>query len=169
MQGDYQFLTNGPGLPETLANSITVTTGQDGLAVVRLKANVNAPTQVALIRATELTSGNILNATFVIAQFTDGTGTLSAIPTSWTMSGPNSSNCASGTPVTYYIFGGTPPYRIQSTLPNFANIVPTLVQTNGGGFTAIPTGTVCTSSAGASINTEASGTPFARILRPIWL
>jgi hypothetical protein len=158
VQGNYQFLTNGPGLPETLANSITVTTGQDGLAVVRVKADVNAPTQVALIRATELATGNVLNSSFVIAQFTDGTGTLTAIPTTWTVTGPNVANCAANTPVTYYIFGGTPPYRIQSTLPNFANIIPTLVQTNGGGFTAITTGTVCSPSPGASITiTDATG------------
>ena len=162
VQGNYQFLTNGPGLPETLANSITVTTGQDGLAVVRLKADVNAPTQVALIRATELTTGNVLNSSFVIAQFTDGAGTLTAIPTTWTVAGPNSSSCAANTPVTYYIFGGTPPYRIQSTLPGFANIVPTLVQTNGGGFTAILTGLVCSPAPGASITiTDATGRTIA--------
>jgi hypothetical protein len=162
VQGNYQFLTNGPGLPETLANSITVTTGQDGLAVVRLKADVNAPTQVALIRATELTSGNVLNSSFVIAQFTDGTGTLTAIPAVWTVTGPDVANCAANTPVTYYIFGGTPPYRIQSTLPNFANIVPTLVQTNGGGFTATVTGLVCSPAPGVSITiTDATGRTIA--------
>jgi hypothetical protein len=162
VQGNYQFLTNGPGLPETLANSITVTTGQDGLAVVRLKADVNAPTQVALIRATELTSGNVLNSSFVIAQFTDGTGTLTAIPTTWTVTGPDVGNCAANTPVTYYIFGGTPPYRIQSTQPGFANIVPTLVQTNGGGFTAILTGDLCSPAPGVSITiTDATGRTIA--------
>jgi hypothetical protein len=162
VQGNYQFITSGPGLPETLANSITVTTDQAGVAVVRLRADVNAPTQVALIRATELTSGNVLNATFVIAQFTDGAGTLTAIPTTWTVTGPDSSNCAANTPVTYYIFGGTPPYRIQSTLPGFANIVPSVVQTNGGGFTAILTGTVCAPSPGAQITiTDATGRTIA--------
>jgi hypothetical protein len=158
VQGNYQFLTNAPGLPETLANSITVTSGQDGIAIVRLKADVNAPTQVALIRATELTTGNVLNSSFVIAQFTDGAGTLTAVPTTWTVTGPNSSSCAANVPVTYYIFGGTPPYRIQSTLPNYANIVPSVVQTNGGGFTAILTGAVCSPSPGTSITiTDATG------------
>ena len=162
VQGNYQFLTNAPGSPETLANSITVTTGQDGLAVVRLKADVNAPTQVALIRATELTTGNVLNSSFVIAQFTDGAGTLTAIPTTWTVAGPDIANCAGNTPVTYYIFGGTPPYRIQSTLPNFVNIVPTLVLTNGGGFTAILTGAICSPAPGTSITiTDATGRTIA--------
>jgi hypothetical protein len=162
VQGNYQFLTNGPGLPETLANSITVTTGQDGLAVVRLKADVNAPTQVALIRATELTTGNVLNSSFLIAQFTDGTGTLTAIPTTWALKGPNDSNCAANTPVTFYIFGGTPPYRIQSTLPGFAQIVPPLVQTNGGGFTAIVSGVPCAPPPGAPITiTDATGRTIA--------
>jgi hypothetical protein len=64
--------------------------------------------------------------------------------------------------VTYYIFGGTPPYRIQSTLPGFANIVPAVVQTNGGGFTAILTGTVCAPSPGAQITiTDATGRTIA--------
>jgi hypothetical protein len=65
-------------------------------------------------------------------------------------------------PVTYYIFGGTPPYRIQSTLPGFVNIVPPIVQTNGGGFTAVVTGTVCTTAAGAPITiTDATGRTIA--------
>ena len=158
VQGNYQFITSGPGQPETLANTITVSTGQDGLAIVRLRADVNAPTQVALIRATDLTSGNVLNSSFVIAQFTDGAGTLTAIPTTWTLTGANSSSCAANVPVTYYIFGGTPPYRIQSTLPNFVNIVPTVVQTNGGGFTAIVTGSICSPSPGTAITiTDATG------------
>ena len=158
VQGNYKFFTSGPGLPDTFANSITVTTDQDGFAVVRIKADVNAPTQSALIRVTELTSGNVLNTSFTIAQFTDGTGTLTAIPTTWTLSGPNSSSCAANIPVTYYIFGGTPPYRIQSTLPNFAVISPPLVQTNGGGFTATVTGLVCTNDTGAPITiTDATG------------
>jgi hypothetical protein len=162
VQGNYQFITSGPGLPETLANSITVTTDQNGQAIVRLRADVNAPTQVALIRATELTSGNVLNGSFVIAQFTAGAGTLTAIPTTWTLTGPDSSNCAANVPVTYYIFGGTPPYRIQSTLPGFVNIVPPIVQTNGGGFTAVVTGTVCTNEAGAPITiTDATGRTIA--------
>jgi hypothetical protein len=109
-----------------------------------------------------LTTGNVLNGSFVIAQFTEGAGTLTAIPTTWTLTGPDASNCASNIPVTYYIFGGTPPYRIQSTLPNFVNIIPPIVQTNGGGFTAIPTGTVCTTDAGAQITiTDATGRTIA--------
>jgi hypothetical protein len=158
VEGNYQFITSNPGLPETLANSITVTTGQDGLTVVRLRADANAPSQVAPIRATELTTGDILNSSFVIAQFADGVGALSAIPATWMMRGPNASSCAANLPVSYYIYGGTPPYRIQSTLPNFVNILPTLAQTNGGGFTATVTGTDCTSSVGAPITiTDATG------------
>src|SRR5204862_7524567 len=118
----------------------------------------NAPTQVALIRATELTSGNVVNGSFTIAQFTDGTGTLTAIPQTWTVKGPTSTSCAANVPVSYYIFGGTPPYRIQSTLPNFATITPTIVQTNGGGFTALLTGLICSAAPGASITiTDATG------------
>ena len=165
VQGNYQFFTSGPGLPDTFANSITVTTDQDGFAIVRIKADVNAPTQVALIRATELTTGNIVNGSFTIAQFTDGTGTLTAIPTTWTLSGPNSSSCAANIPVTYYIFGGTPPYRIQAALPNFAVISPPIVQTNGGGFTATVTGLVCTNDTGAPITiTDATGRTISVIL-----
>jgi len=145
-----------------LFDSITVTTDQAGQAIVRLRADVNAPTQVALIRATDLTSGNVLNGSFIIAQFTDGSGTLTAIPTTWTVTGPDAANCAANVPVTYYIFGGTPPYRIQSTLPGFANIVPSVVQTNGGSFTAILTGQVCAPAPGAQITiTDATGRTIA--------
>ena len=165
VQGNYQFYTSGPGTPDTFANSITVTTDQNGQAIVRIKADVNAPTQVALLRATELTTGNVLNTSFTIAQFIDGAGTLTATPTTWTLSGPNSSNCAANLPVTYYIFGGTPPYRIQSTLPNFAVISPPLVQTNGGGFTATVTGLICTNDTGAPITiTDATGRTISVIL-----
>ena len=42
--------------------------------------------------------------------------------------------------VQYYIFGGTPPYKVAATFPQVVTISPATVLTNGGGFTATTNG-----------------------------
>ena len=44
----------------------------------------------------------------------------------------------------YYIFGGTPPYRIVVNFPNAVTLVNAVVNTNGGCFDAITNGTCFT-------------------------
>jgi hypothetical protein len=138
VQGQYLFYSDNTSQP--LVNSQIVTSDQNGFAIVRLKANTNAVTGAALIRATDITTGNQVNGSFFIAQFTDGTGTLNVQPTDASITAFYSDECSSGVSSSYYIFGGTPPYRVVSGFPTLVDLVGIPVQTNGGGFTAITKG-----------------------------
>ena len=141
VQGDYLFTSNVPGT--TFVSSITAVTDVNGLATVRLRANVNAPTQTAIIRATDVGSGAFLQTAFTIAQFTDGAGTLTVLPAAMTITTSVPSSCSSGAQIFYTIFGGTPPYRIVSSSTQGAVVSPGTVTTNGGGFTATTVGILC--------------------------
>lgn len=141
VQGDYLF-TSGPG-GTTLSSSIPVTTDLNGFATVKLKANVGAPTQVAIIKATDVGTGAFLQTAFTIAQFTSGTGTLSVIPANMVITTTVPKSCTSGVQIFYSIFGGTPPYRIVSSSTQGAVVSPSMVTTNGGGFTATTVGALC--------------------------
>jgi hypothetical protein len=116
VQGDFAFVNPGGGAP---APSITATTDQNGFAVVTLTVPASATTQIATIRATDLTSGNAISSNFTIVAFNDGSAVLSVVPTTATVKGPPASPpvCAVGAPINYYVFGGTPPYTISLTVP----------------------------------------------------
>jgi len=133
VQGQYLFYSDNPAQP--LVTTLTVASDQDGLAQVRLKANVNAVTGAALIRATDLTTGNRVDGNFVIAQYTDGTGTLTALPNDITFSTWYDDECSSSFSANVYIFGGTPPYRVVDAFPGSLTLEGTPVQTNGGAVT----------------------------------
>jgi hypothetical protein len=138
--GAFGIQSSNPATP--LVSTLTVVSDGNGLAQVIIQANVGAPTQPATIRATELTSGEQILGSFIIAQFTDGSAILSVSPESVTVAGPDSSNCSKGIPVNYYIFGGTPPYRVVADLPTLITLIGSPVQANGGSFTAITNGCV---------------------------
>ena len=118
-------------------SSLTVLSDATGTASVILKADVNAPTQVAQLSVTDLTSGQVLNGTFTIVQVTNGSQILTVVPTEATITGAFKGICSTGFVIDYYIFGGTPPYRISSTFPNSVTLVNSVVNTNGGFFRAI--------------------------------
>ncbi len=79
VQGAYSISSTVPGQP--LVQSLTVTTDQNGNATVRLVVPVNAATQIATIRATDVTDGSSVVGQFTIAQFVNGNSVLSVIPT----------------------------------------------------------------------------------------
>lgn len=161
VQGQYLFYSDNPAQP--LVNTTTVTSDQNGLAIVRFKANVNAVTGAALIRATDLVTGNQVNGSFVIAQFTDGTGTLSIIPAEVEIKAYYDDECSSGVSSTYYVFGGTPPYRVVTSFPQGLTLTGAPVQTNGGGFTATTRG-ACMDPANLIV-TDATGRTLTVLLR----
>ncbi len=108
--GAYALQTSNPSAP--LASTVTVATDQNGTASVGIAVNANAPTQIATIRATDVTTGNQVTGNFLIQQVTDGSQILSVIPTGTvTIDGPDASTCSTGVIVQYHIYGGTPPYR----------------------------------------------------------
>ncbi len=52
--------------------------------------------------------------------------------------------CSAGVRVSYYVFGGTPPYRVVTNFPDAVALVGTPVPVNGGGFDVITNGTCFT-------------------------
>ncbi len=77
--GAYAIQTSNPSAP--LASTLTVVTDQNGTASVGIAVNANAPTQIATIRATDVTTGNQVTGNFLIQEVTDGSQILSVIPT----------------------------------------------------------------------------------------
>jgi hypothetical protein len=124
---------------------VTVLSDQNGLATVTIRVPATALTQFATIRATDITSGSTVIGQFTIAQFIDGTGVLSIIPTgTTTFTGPDSAHCASSGVAAFYIFGGTPPYTVRTNFPTAVSFSGTPVLTSGGSFTVSPNGTCFT-------------------------
>lgn len=142
VQGNFTLVSTNPGQPNV--STLTVVSDSAGFAVVTIQAPVDALTQVATIRATDLTSGNQVTSNFTIVAFKDGSSDISVSPGSVTIPGLPASppRCASGVPVTYYVYGGTPPYRVSVNLPTIVSIVGSPILASGGGFTATTNGCV---------------------------
>ena len=121
--------------------TLTVASDANGLASVIIKANVNTPTQFAQLRVTDLTSGQQLTGNFLIQQLTDGSKILTVIPAKATITGPSTTACSTGFITEYFIYGGTPPYRVTSTFPTAVTLVNPIVNASGGSFQAITNGT----------------------------
>jgi hypothetical protein len=137
--GPFGIVSTAPGSP--VVSSFTTTSDALGKASVIIKANVNAPTQQAQLRATDLTGGQQVTANFLIQQVTDGAKILSVVPPTVTITGPDKNSCSSGARVDYLIYGGTPPYRITPTFPNASSLVNSTVNASGGFFEVVTNGT----------------------------
>ena len=149
-QGSFQFVIPGSG---ATAPSVTIYTDDQGEATARLRVNEGVPTQVATLQTTEVTSGLARRYNFNVVQQTDGKGILSVLPSAGvTIKGGNGTaginngngDCAKGTPVDFYIFGGSASYTASSPLTSVAVvlqngvIVPqSSVASNGGSFRAL--------------------------------
>ena len=137
--GAFAIQSNDPANP--LVATLTVVSDQFGVARVIIQANSNAPTQPALLRATELTTGNQQTAQFTIVQTINGSAVLSVVPDTATITGPDTETCSSGFRIDYYIYGGTPPYTVVSTFPSAVTLVNATVPAPGVPFSAITNGT----------------------------
>lgn len=154
VQGDFGLSSTAPGQP--VVNSLTVTTDQNGNAAVRIVVPTTAATQIATLRATDVTGGSSVTGQFTIAQFVDGSSVLSVIPTgTTTFTGPDNAHCASGTSANFFIFGGTPPYTVSTNFPQVLSISGAPVLRSGGAFTVTTNGN-CFENATFAI-TDATG------------
>ena len=139
VSGAFAIQSNDPANP--LVSTLTVVSDQFGVAQVIIQANANAPTQPALLRATELTTGNQQTAQFTIVQTINGAAVLSVVPDTATITGSDTVTCSSGFRIDYFIYGGTPPYTVVSTFPTAVTLVNSVVLAPGLSFTAITNGT----------------------------
>jgi hypothetical protein len=163
VQGDFALTSTNPGQP--LVSTLMVVSDQNGFAVVTLQVPSTALTQVATIRATDVASGNMINSNFTIVAFKDGSAVLSVSPTAVTVAGLPASppRCAVNVPVTYYVYGGTPPYTVAANMPTLVTITGVPINQSGGGFTALPNNCVdeiftITDASGRFINATLSST-----------
>jgi hypothetical protein len=138
VSGAFAILSNDPANP--FVSTLTVVSDQFGVAQVIIQATAGAPTQPALLRATELTTGNQQTAQFTIVQTINGSTVLSVVPSTATITGPDTATCSSGVRVDYFIYGGTPPYRVTASFPTAVIIVNPTVLATGQPFTAITNG-----------------------------
>src|SRR5512142_2488155 len=154
VQGDFLLSSTAPGQPNV--TSLTVNTDQNGNAAVRIVVPASAATQIATIRATDVTGGSSVVGQFTIAQFVNGNSVLTVIPTGvTTFTGPDTAHCSSGASATWYVFGGTPPYTVAASFPGAVGITGSPVMRSGGGFTATTNGTCFTNM--TIVVTDATG------------
>ena len=140
VQGAYSIRTTNPGQPNV--STLTVVSDANGDASVVLAVAANTPTQSGVIRATDLTTGNQVTGNFTILQVETGGQVLSVLPQgTTTITGPTVGVCSTGVPVTFYIFGGTPPYTVSTQFPGAVTLTGSPVQTSGGSYTVITNGT----------------------------
>ena len=141
VQGDFQIFVNGPGQPEAFALTYTVPTDQNGDAVVRVRANPAAHQQVVIVQATDVASGTFVRGVFVIQQVGVITSTqLEIVPTTVTITGPDTQTCSSGVSASFFVFGGQPPYTVTNPFPQALALFPNVVTSSGSGFTVTTTG-----------------------------
>ena len=157
VSGPYAIQSPDPANP--LVQTRTVVSDVNGVAQVILQATPAAPTQPALLRATELTSGEQQTAQFTIVQTINGSGVLTTIPSIVKFTGPDTLTCTLNFRADVYVYGGKPPYQVAVTqsVPIVAILANVPVATQGGFFTVISNGN-CTDSTGIPIVvTDAQG------------
>src|SRR5258706_2995514 len=137
--GAFAIQSNDPATP--LVSTLIVVSDQFGVAQVIIQANASAPTQPALLRATELTTGNQQTAQFTIVQTINGSAVLSVVPSDVTITGPFTGTCSTGFQIDYFIYGGTPPYSVVSTAPGTVTLVNSTVLASGLPFRVITNST----------------------------
>jgi hypothetical protein len=141
ISGQFAIVTGNPATP--LASTLSVTSGANGVAQVVIKASASAPSQSALLQATDVNppgTGNHVTGQFTIVQTIDGAAVLSVIPPDATITSATTT-CTSGFRVDYYIYGGTPPYTVASTFPTAVVLINSIVAVSGGFFEAVTNGT----------------------------
>jgi hypothetical protein len=162
IQGPYNFILDQAATQ--FAKTQTVTTDQNGQALVSLRSDAGVPSQVALIRATDVTSGNRVDASFTVVQSTNGTAAYSVSPAKATITGYYVNTCGAGS-TSFQIYGGTAPYTV------FANSIATvvlevgstrgqtvIVPVSGGAFNAVTLGGACAGTTTTLFTiTDASG------------
>lgn len=138
--GPFGITTSNPLAP--VAQTLTVATDATGLAQVQIRANTDAVTQFAQVRAIDLGTGQQAVANFVIQNNTvAGQSPLTVVPSNARITGAFTDECSSGFRTDYFIYGGNPPYRISSTFPAAVTLQNSVVSQSGGFFSAVTNGT----------------------------
>jgi hypothetical protein len=164
--GSYQFVTDANGANPS--NTVTLVTDQNGIANALIKTSDGVPSQAAVIRVTDLVTGNRVDTAFTIVQKINGTAVLSVVPGEGYVGKAFYKGDCGGTSGDFLVYGGRPPYTVRSSLPNAVRLSvggvfsdPVIVQSAGGRFRA---STVffsgCSGYKASIIVTDSSGLNF---------
>ncbi len=163
--GNFQFVTDPSGA--NASSSVTVVTDQNGVANALLKTADGVASQAALIRATDLTTGNRVDTTFTIVQKIDGSAVLSVIPSGGYVGKAFFKGECGGTSGDFLVYGGRAPYTARSSLPNAIRLSvngvvgdPVVIQSSGGSFRASTSLAACAGYKGSIVVTDSAGRNF---------
>ncbi len=160
--GPYSFALDRDAT--LFAKTITVTTDQNGQAIVTIRSDAGVPTQVSLIRGTDIVSGNRVDASFTILQATSGTPAYSVSPAKASITGYYVNTCGGGS-VSYVIYGGTAPYTVFASSLSGINLEvgdtrgqTVVVPRSGGAFSVVASSSACAGTSTTLLTiTDATG------------
>lgn len=131
VRGDYSFVVEDPTVTPQLVNQLRVRSDHNGKVIVRLRVAVNAVTQIASFKVTDIATQATTDVVFFIVQQAP-VDFITALPNEIQYTGALSTQCGSGS-TDVFLFGGVPPYTIvASTGVGFS---PSVVTTAGGRLT----------------------------------
>jgi hypothetical protein len=139
VSGGFGFISD---TTQQFVTSATASTDSSGVATIRYRTNQTAPTQLGLLRVTEVTGGSSFDFVLAIVSTPSESANLSVIPDTFTITSGFTDRCTSGARVDYVVFGGTPPYRLTTTIPDSLRVTPTQVVQAGAAFT-VETAGIC--------------------------
>jgi hypothetical protein len=165
----FEVLTGALGIVSgtTVVNSLNVNADSLGVAIATLRAPVGVPNQYSTIRATDVLSGQTVSYVLTIGQTIDPTA-IAITPNAFTWTGAFKDSCVVGGLTSHLITGGTPPYSVGQSIPDYSiltgvppgppgQVVPartvTTVGANFGSLLVVTTGSVCSSGAAGNIIT----------------
>jgi hypothetical protein len=115
VQGNFTLVNPATGASGA---SIGVTTDHQGVASAIIRVAPNIPTQIGVIRLTDVASGASTFDSFII-NGGSSTATLTALPNSFTFTGPDTNTCGTGSG-DFLVFDGVPPYSAVSSDSNIS-------------------------------------------------
>jgi hypothetical protein len=136
-------------------NSVTVRSDHGGRVAAILRVNPGVPTQVGILRITDVATGVYVDHSFTITGVAQNT-VLVALPNSFSFTGPNTATCGTGVG-DFVVFDGLPPYSAASSNPN-VTVTPISPDTNPGRFRIAATNpNVCISNATVVVTDSLGG------------
>lgn len=112
LRGQYQFVFPQTGV---VGNTLTTTTDSTGIAHVVIQVAAGTPTQIAVMRVTDVATGLYADQAFVISGV-GANGKLTPLPDSFTFTGNLTTECGTGSG-DFLVFDGVPPFTAISSNP----------------------------------------------------
>ena len=131
LRGNFSLRNPATG---QLAQSVTLNSDHTGLIVGPfIVVPLNVPTQLAVVRVVHVRTGVYADHVFTISQTQAAAGIITALPDTFTFTGPLENVCGTGV-ADFFVFDGVPPYTAVSSSPNIT-VTPTVSSSQPGRFT----------------------------------